>query len=407
MPDEELGQTRRKWFDVSRLDANAILKQRTKERFCFECAACGKASRLTADVAHLFEDATTRAPQADRLIVLCSSCNQAEDRAKARSNPPLSELFDAEAVSVRAQHSYREGRYPCAYQGHRLAAYLFEARGFHSNAVASLVEAISAARPIRWGDFLKATFIEVERLCLSHNVGVVQRWLFLDRLALVLYDYRRWRETAQVQYASMQLRARVRNDPRYPEELRFDRASSFRREALIWASTKTEGRTRLGTLLGRLIEDAKEFEHQGQFDGYATNLDVAGKLALEIGGDPEKAHQYSQEALERAEKITHKWVMQEHYWREAEYYRSRNDRPLTLQSVVEALRLFRDHPVVLEPTLGAAGPTPHDPIAELARFGVSVEELRELEVAPSRNPPPELALLLSRSMIDRIVTNCM
>ncbi|MBU2625269.1 MAG: hypothetical protein KKG33_06890 [candidate division Zixibacteria bacterium] len=392
---------------MSRIDANTALKQRIRERFCFECAACGKASKLTADVAHLFEDATTRAPQADRLIVLCSSCNQAEDRAKARSKPALSELFNAETVSVRAHHAYREGRYPCAYQGHRLAGYLSEKRGLYSNAVASLIDAISAARPIRWGDFLEATSIEIERICRSHSVGVVQRWLFLDRFALVLYDYRRWQESADVQYASTQLRAKVKGDPRYPEQLRFDRASSFRREALIRASTRTECRAELGVLLGRLLEDAKEFEHRDQFDGYAVNLDVAGKLALEIGNDPEEAHRYSQEALERAGKITHKWVLQEHHWREAEYYCSKNDRHRTKQSVVKALQLFRDHPVVLEPTLGAAGPVPHNPIAELNRFGISVEELRESEVAPSRNQLPEFALQLSRLTIDRIVKSCM
>lgn len=378
------------------------------QRFHFECAACGIASHLSADVAHLFEDATTRIPQADRLIVLCSTCNQAEVRTKARSRPTLSELFDAEEVSVSARRSYREGRYACAYQGHRLSAYLFENRGLYSDAVASLVEAISAARPIRWGDFLAATSLEVERLYLSHNVGVLQRWLFLDRLALVLYDYCRWEESAKVQYASTRLRARVRSEPRNPEQLRFDRASSFRREALICASTGMEGRgsRSLSRLIDRLIEDAREFEHQGHFDSYATNLDVASKLALEIGKDPEKAHEHSQEALDRAMKITHKWVLQEHHWREAEYYHLKNDRPRTVQSVVEALRIFREHPVVLEPTLGAAGPAPHDPIAQLARFGINAEELMEREVAPSRYPPAELALRLSRARVDRIVANC-
>jgi hypothetical protein len=363
-------------------------------------------------VAHLFEDATIRAPQEDRLIVLCSNCNQAQVRAKARSNPPLSELFNTGEILALARRLYREGRYNCAYQSHRLAAYLFENHTWYSDAVASLVEAISAARPIRWGDFLKATILEIERLCFSHNVGEIQRWLFLDRLALVLYDYRRWEESAEVLYASTLLRDRVGHDPRNPEQLQFDSKNSFRRAALILASTGKEGRgsCSLNWLLDRLLYDAKEFEDQGQFDGYATNLDVASKLALEIGKDHEKAHKYSQKALNCVPKITHKWVLQEHYWREAEYYllknASKTARRKKLQSVVEACRLFNYHPVVLEPTLGAKDPVPHDPIAELARFGISVEELREHGVAPSGNPPPELPLDLSEDEVHRIVENC-
>lgn len=394
---------------MSRFDASPTLKRRIKERFDFECAACGFMSRLSADVAHLFEDATTRAPKADRLIVLCATCNQAEDRAKAPSKPTLAELFNVDEVSVRARRSYREGRYPSAYQGHRLAAYLFERHALYSDAVASLVEAISAARPIRWGDFLSATMREVHRLCLSRNVGLLQRWLFLDRLALVLYDYRRWEESANVQYASTQLRERVRSDPRNPEQLRFDQSSSFRREALIQASTRKQalGSRGLHNVLSRLLEDAREFERQAQFDAQATNLDVAGKLTLEIHEDPETAHKYSQEALDRVMKITHKWVLQEHYWREAEYYHLKNDRPHMLENVVKALRIFCDHPVVLEPTLGPAGPAPHDPIAELDRFGIGVEELREREAAPSRHTPEELPLRLSKAAVDRIVKDCM
>jgi hypothetical protein len=355
---------------MSRLDAGPGLKKKQiRQRYSNQCAACGAANELTADVAHLFEDATTRAPREDTLIVLCSGCNEAEDRAKSPSKPALVELFSAADVLARASRSYRDGKYSCAYAGHRLAAYLFERHGFYSKAVACLVEAVSALRPIRWGDFLKATLLEVERLCLSHNVGLVQRWLCVDRFALVLYDYRKWSESAEVQYASGQLRARIKSDHRDPNEFTFDRASSFRREALIKGSTGA-GPGRTGKLIGRLLEDARDFERRGQFDSYATNLNVASKLALEIREQPNIAHKYSEQALDKAKKITHKWVLQEHYWREAEYFLLKKDRPKTLLNVVEALRVFQDHPVVLEPTLGAAGPVPHDPIAVLNRYGI-------------------------------------
>ncbi len=394
---------------MGRLDARSELKRQILKRYRFECAACGVAGELKADVAHLFEDATTRRPSADRLIVLCPNCNQAEVRAKDRSKPPLSEALDAEEVTVRARRAYRDGKYNSAYAGHRLAAYLFETGRSYSRAVSCLIEATSALRPIRWGDFLTATLLEVERLCLSRDeVGLVQRWLCLDRFSLVLYDYRQWQQSAQVQYAAEQLRVKVTTDQRYPDDLKFDRASSFRREALIKASTASVSRRAARKLIDRLLEDAREFESQGQFDRFATNLDVASKIQLEICENPTEAHRNSERALERATKITHKWVLQEHHWREVDYYHFfMKDRSRKLNSIVAALRLYHDHPVVLEPTLGAAGPTQHDPIAELRRYGISDAELREHGVAASGNPPPELPLQLPKRRLEGVVRNLM
>jgi hypothetical protein len=392
---------------MGRLEASPQLKERIRQRYSYQCAACGNASELKADVAHLFEDATIHLPQEDTLIILCANCNEGEDRAKYKSKPPLVELFSPEDVLILARRSQRDGKYSCAYAGHRLAAYLYERHRQYPKAVACLVEAVSALRPIRWGDFLKSTLLQVERLCLSQDVGLIPRWLCLDRLALVLYDYRRWSESADVQYASSLLRARVRKDPRDPVELKLDQANSFRREALIKASTGKAGLGKLRRLLDRLLEDAGDFERRGLFDAYATNLDVASKLAIEIGKEPNIAHLYSEQALDMAKKHTHKWVLQEHYWREAEYFLLKKDKVKTLLNVIEGLRIFNNHPVVLEPTLGAAGPVPHDPIAQLNMYGFSESELREHGVAPSRNPPPERSLDLDRREIDRIVQNLM
>lgn len=211
-----------------RFDASPALKQRILRRYGYECAACSNVGELTSDVAHLFEDATERRPKSDRLIVLCSNCNQAEERSKSRSKPSLLDLFSPDDVFVRAKGWYRRGNYRRAYQGQ----HLFEEQGYHSRAVGSLVEAILALRPIRWGDFLTATLFEIERLCYSHNVGPVQRWLCLDRLALVLYDYRLWKESGDVQAASVLLRATLHDDQRHPDDQKFDYANSFRRETL-------------------------------------------------------------------------------------------------------------------------------------------------------------------------------
>lgn len=92
---------------MSRLEASPGLKKQIRHRYSNQCAACGAASELTADVAHLFEDATTLAPRKDTLIVLCSGCNEAEDRAKSPSKPALVELFSADNVLARASRSYR------------------------------------------------------------------------------------------------------------------------------------------------------------------------------------------------------------------------------------------------------------------------------------------------------------
>lgn len=390
---------------MSRFDASAVLKARVRDRFENQCAACKREGPLVTDVAHLYEDATSQPPRAERLIILCTGCNQAQERAKDRAKPSLLEILDPDKVSIVARCAYRAGSYKRAYAGQRLAAYLFETRRQPSRAVECLTEATSALRPIRWGDFLEATMLEVERLCLSHHVGMIQRWLYLDRLSLVLYDYRRWQESAALQSAAQELASKIGSDERDPQRLEFDRASSFRREALIRASTTQLTRSATRKLIGRLIEDAREFEIHGQFDGYATNLDVAGKLAREIIKDRVEAHKYSQEALAPAAKITHKWVLQEHYWREADFYLATHNRDKTLANVVEALRHFRDHPVVLEPTLGAAGPVAHDPIAELERFGIQEGRLRELGVAPSANPPPELRLGFSKTTAARVARN--
>lgn len=382
---------------------SSYLKKNIRERYRDECAYCGVTGKLTTDVAHLYEDASKRMATADRLIILCSNCNQAEARAHGRSTPPLADVFEAESVSAKAIQSYREGNYRRAYAAHRLAAYLFERHGQYSKALGNLTAAISALRPIRWGDFIASTLLECERLCLSYAIGIVQRWLCINRCSLVLYDYRRWEESAQVETASQLLIAGFTDDQRNPEEFEFDRMNSFRRQVLITAFTARLGVRPLWKLIDRLREDSKQFLRHSQFDSFATNLDVARKLALEISANAEKAHEFSEETLEKSAKIRHKWVLQEHYWSEVDYYLGKRDRPRMRKNLLEALRIFRDHPVVLEPTLGAAGPVPHDPIAEIERYGITVEELRDRGVAPPSNTPQEIELALDKSRLRNVV----
>ncbi|MES2709350.1 MAG: hypothetical protein V4726_22320 [Verrucomicrobiota bacterium] len=391
---------------MNRLNANPKLKKEIQTRFDYTCAACGIKSKLISDVAHLYENATICKPRADTLIVLCANCNQGEARSKLHYKPALSELFTGDEVLARARRSYREGRYSCAYAGFRLAAYLFDACGWHSKAVACLIEAISALRPIRWGDFISSTLLEIERLCRNNKIGLVQIWLCLDRFSLVLYDYCRWKEAAEMQYAAMQISIALTSDQRYPEQLKFDRANSLRREALIKGSTAALGQCALRKFIDRLLEDAELFKQHGQFDSYATNLDVAGKLALEIDDKPKESYKYGELAIDCIAKITHKWVLQEHYWRQADFYLLKKDYIKMKNSVIEALRIYRDHPVVLEPILTPKGPVPNNPILKYEKkYKLSNSELRDLCVAPSSNPPVEIPLQLSREKIECVVKN--
>jgi hypothetical protein len=155
-------------FDVSLKDKHRILRlfERT-------CAVCG--TRDAIDVAHLFEDATLQRSDTARLLLLCPTHNQAEERAHGRSTPHLPISFSPDNLISDARGEYRSGRYQQAYPKARLAAYLYEKDGYYSEAVECLNEAASAARPVRWGDFLAATAFEVERLCRSYHIGMAMR----------------------------------------------------------------------------------------------------------------------------------------------------------------------------------------------------------------------------------------
>ena len=388
---------------MPRQNASPALKAIVRERFSHECAACDLGNQLNIDVAHLFEDATVSPASEERLILLCPSCNQRQERAKRPRESGLVHRLLPLKVSVLALERYLHGNYRGAYQSSRLAAYLFERHEQYPKAAACLIEALSAARPLRWGDLLCATLLQFERLCTSRTVGMLQRWLFLDRFALVLYDSCKWKWSTLVHEESLRLRARLGADQRDPDQLVFDRMSSFRREALIQGSTAAHSRKALAAIVKRLEDDATEFLRLGHHDSYATNLDVAAKLELEVLGDPAQALRLGELALERKNEITHWWVLQEHYWRLAELYAQKGDRTREVESVVSALRVFCQVPVLLEPVLTAAGPVRHNPIADLALHRVPEAFLRERNVAPSGTGPEEVPLQLTGTTIKRIV----
>lgn len=255
---------------------------------------------------------------------------------------------------------------------------------------------------------MRATLLEFERLCTIADVGLTQRWLFLDRLALVLYDFRKWNQSVEVLDASLSLRKQLREDQRDPAQAEFDLMNAFRREAMIRASSGRHGRRYVTDLVKRLTDEAAVFRAAGQQDSFATNLDVSAKIELEVLGKPEKAITLGERTVEEAGRTTHKWVLQEHYWRLARAYAEKGNREREIESVVAALRVYHEAPVVLEPMLSASGPVPHDPISTIAeRHLIATEYLQERGVAPSRHALREIPLRLRGDSLARIVRSAL
>gem|GEM_PF-2553313 len=363
---------------MKRIEASKKLKDEIQKRYNETCAVCRVEGRLVIDVAHLFEDATEKPPTADRLILLCKNCNGAQNSAKHNSMPPLTEVIDECLVESRAREAYRRGDFSRSYAAHRLAAYVFESKRQFTRSVENLVEALSALRPIRWGDLQTSTLLEISRLCSLYKIGTVQRWLALDRLSLVLFDYKEWVTSAAVGSVSKGMRIKISIDHRDPQMFEFDRASAFRRQSMIEAcANKFEKRVTPKNVLSQLVDQAAGFKTSNMFDSFATNLDVAAKIAGELTGNKKLAHTFSQLALAHTAKITHRWVLQEHLWREAEYFASMNDRKKLKQHVVKALQVRSKYPVVLEPRLSVSGPIDQDPHLDLQRFNISMNELED------------------------------
>jgi hypothetical protein len=234
---------------------------------------------------------------------------------------------------------------------------------------------------------MRSVLFAFEELCAVHRVDLVPRWLFLDRLALALYDFGKWSLSAHVLQASVVLRSQLRADQRNQTRLDRDLMRSVRREGMIAAFSSMTNRASLQAFVERLKHDATAFLRMGDPDGFATNLDVAAKVNVELLGNDEQALALGEHALEARGRISHKWVIQEHHWRLAEIYRRKRSRPNEKKHVVAALREFQDTPVILEPILLGNGPVEHDPIRDLPNHGFSDAVLRDAQVTPPQNTP--------------------
>jgi glycosyltransferase involved in cell wall biosynthesis len=311
----------------------------------------------------------------------------------------------ASALLSESRLAYRTTDYEAAYSNSVRAADLFERYGFFTDAVVALIEAMSALRPARQSKRLREVILRIERLCAQNRIGTRARWLFLDRLALVLFDYARFSRAAQVIAASEELFRDV-SSAENPQQLAFDSANSLRRRALIKGSARTLGdRRRVRYVLEQLAEQSQQFSRDRQFGSFVTNLDVASKLAADVLGEGELAHNYSQQALERRGDIDHWWALQEHLWREAEHYSAGGDEALKLEAMVEALKIHERWPVVLEPVAGESGYERGNLGAMVDRLGVDRLTLAERGV--TLNALTVAPLRLSDRTIDRIVKAAM
>jgi len=221
-------------------------------------------------------------------------------------------------------------------------------------------------------------------------------------LALVLYDDGRWPQAAEVLGAAQQLFRRIGQDPRNPEQFQLDAGNSFRRTVMIKSSV---GRLDKGETFSRFLDNLAEwtdtFEKARQFDGFVANLDVASRLAANIGRQ-ELAHGYAERALARKDDAEHWWPLQEILWREAEYFHEKHDRAKNLACVVRALRLGESYPVILEPVPSAHGTRPNDPARNIVRYQITLEELAEHDVGVGESLQRR-PLRLNDAEVDRFV----
>src|SRR6266404_2146811 len=302
------------------------------------------------------------------------------------------ENFDSAAAFREVAGRYmREGQYEESYTASMRATELFCLGRFYSDAVECLVNAVTALRPIRNGRRLRTTVLKVERLCARFPITEMARWHFLDRLALILFDYGRWKKAAEVQSASELLRKGIYKDPQGSQTLDFDSANSRRRAAVIkgCAYALAPGQD-IRKVLAELLDEAHDFRNAGQFNAYITNLDVASKLASEILGDRDLAHGYSEEAINWGQFSDNWWVRQEHHWREYEFFSSKHDKQAMSRHASEALKLHQQHPVVLTPILINGRPVAHDPFVSF-------------KIAVIREPLSAIPFDLTDERLDEIV----
>jgi glycosyltransferase involved in cell wall biosynthesis len=115
----------------------------------------------------------------------------------------------ASLLLSQARLAYGKGNYRDVYATSIRAAESFERAGWHTDAVSALIEAVSAMRPGRRGIELRRIILKVYEISAKHRIDPAVRWLFLDRFALVLFDYGRFVKGAQVVSASEDLFRRV------------------------------------------------------------------------------------------------------------------------------------------------------------------------------------------------------
>src|SRR5229473_3185150 len=385
---------------MSRIEPNRVEKKWVLLAFG-ECAACTERDENKLDVGHLYEDATSRRATRATLLVLCSGCNQAEDRSRWDSKPDRRRSKPDEVRNL-AKRRYEQ----VLTHRHTLRTDLppiyLKKTGFFQTQSSAFSKRSHRYGPSDGETSSQPPCRKSGDSCRDRDIGMVQRWQVLDRFSLVLYDYRKWEQAAAVNRVGRRLLREIKGVSGNPQRFELDLEMSFRREALIKGSTGTlERRETVPRLIERLVHGANDFRVDRNFDASANHLNVAATLAIEAA-DLETAHTLSKAALDSWKKVNHKLVIQELLSKEARYFASKRNRDKALENIVRALSFYSQCPVILEPIRAAGGQRKHDIYTDIRDLGFQLDELRDAggTIMPSIK---ERALALSDTDVRRIV----
>jgi hypothetical protein len=165
-------------------------------------------------------------------------------------------------------------------------------------------------------------------------------------------------------------------------------------------ASRFESGQNVSDFLQQLEEQATELLKRQKHDAALTTLDVA-RVISRLSDQAERAHQYSEAAIDFRAKISHSWAFLEHLVSEAEYFSSRHDHNRSRYYAFEAMRLFSKHPAVLEPILEGGKPIQLSIHQRLEQLGITIQDLSAADVSIRPNLV-EVSLALDKAEVTRV-----
>ena len=355
---------------------SAEVRAQVDEFYGIECVICGT-EPLFVELAHT-NDQRERSVLGN-LIPLCFNANRAIQRATYDSTPPPSGEVEPFNL-IRAGHAkFAKGQYPQAYGCYRLASHLFDRCDNVSRAVESLDFSIAALRPTGHRKLLRYTILYTRDYIgrRSHYVAPYWRGDYLNQIALVMMDYRRWDDAAKFGSLAEQL-VLPGHEGMYPEERDIKIAAQKRRISCVKGSLDE---------VSSLLTDAKvSQEKHHDATGLATTLHVETILQLNKQGITIKAWDILERALDLEPKITNKWPLAElHFLRGyvETKQKQRQSRPRALHHLQLSFDLCTAYKIAPEPLRIAGNLVNVDPRQLLEQLGLRpLGELRARDYLP-------------------------